>query len=175
MPRYASGKHALGISDRSGRAYLLKNMIKEWNGFFVGKDEFESKQPQLQPRRVLADPQAVKNSRPDRTEPPVEVLLPFNPFRSGISGSATITVNEPGHGRSTGDVVRFREVKDFDGFTESVIESSSGYPITVIEGDLRTNFQSIFYSFTANSGTATTGNVAGGGSFSSAGPVNITK
>ena len=175
MARYASNKYALGISDRSGAAYRLRDMRKEWTGMLVGKDEWEAKQPQLMPVKAQGDPQAIRDPRPDREEPAVEVLLPANAFTSSSSGSAVITVLEPGHGRSTSDVVRFREVKDFDGFTESVLESSSGYPITVIEGDLRTNFQSIFYSFTANSGTATTGNVAGGGSFSSAGPVNITK
>ena len=122
MAGYASGKHALGISDRSGRAYHLKNMLREWNGLLVGRDEYESKQPQLTPSRSDPDPQALKISRPDRTEPPVEVLLPFNSFKSGSSGSATITVTEPGHGRSTGDTVRFRDVEAFDGFTEAVIE-----------------------------------------------------
>ena len=141
-------------------------MIKEWNGFFVGKDEFESKQPQLQPRRVLADPQAVKNSRPDRTEPPVEVLLPFNSFKSGTSGSAIITVNEPGHGRSTGDVVRFRSVQSFDGFTETAIESSSGFSITKVDSDN--------YTFVSGSGTATSGDIRGGGGFASAGPVTVS-
>ena len=175
MPRYASGRHALGISDRSGRTYKLKNMIKEWNGFFVGRDEFESKQPQVQPRRVLAYPQAIKNSRPDRTEPPVEVLLPFNSFKSGSSGSSTITVREPGHGRVTGDVVRFREVEGFDGFTGTVLESSSGYSITVVPGTVSTEFQSLFYTFSASSGTSTIGNVSGGGNFASAGPVSLTK
>ena len=43
MPRYAGGKYALGISDRSGRAYPLTSMIKEWNGLLVGRDEFEAK------------------------------------------------------------------------------------------------------------------------------------
>jgi hypothetical protein len=45
MPRYASGKHSQGISDRSGRAYKIKDMLKEWTGLLVGRDEFEAKQP----------------------------------------------------------------------------------------------------------------------------------
>ncbi len=51
MGRYASGKYALGISDRSGRAYKLRDMIQEWNGLLVGKDEYEPKQPKIQPRK----------------------------------------------------------------------------------------------------------------------------
>jgi hypothetical protein len=141
MARYAGGKYALGISDRSGRAYHLSNMIREWNGNLVGKDEYEAKQPQL-------------------------VLLPFNAFKSGASGSAVITVTEPGHGRSTGDTVRFRDVEAFDGFTEAVLEVAAGRSITKIDDNR--------YSFTASSGTATTGNVTGGGGFASAGPVTLS-
>ena len=163
---YASGKYALGISDRSGRTYRLKDMIKEWNGLLVGKDEYEPKQPQLQPRHTKADPQALRISRPDRTEPAVEVLLAFNSFKSGSSGSATITVTQPGHGRSTGDTVRFRDVEAFDGFTEAVLEGSTGYTITKVNDDS--------YTFSASSGTATTGSVKGGGGFASAGPVTVS-
>ena len=47
MAKYASNKYALGISDRSGAAYKLRHMRKEWTGMLVGKDEWEAKQPQL--------------------------------------------------------------------------------------------------------------------------------
>ena len=94
------------------------------------------------------------------------VLLAFNSFKSGSSGSAVITVTEPGHGRSTGDTVRFRDVEAFDGFTEAVLEVAAGRTITKIDDDR--------YSFTASSGTATTGNVTGGGGFASAGPVTLS-
>ena len=166
MARFSSEKHALGISDRSGAAYKLKNMRKEWTGMLVGKDEWEAKQPQLTVVATPADPQALRNPRPDRTEPPVTVLLEFNPFTSGDSGSAVITVSEPGHGRSTGDTVRFRSCEDFDGFTETVLEDSDGYSITKIDSDS--------YSFTASSGTAGTGDVRGGGGSVSAGPVTVS-
>ena len=65
MARFARGKHAYGISDRSGFRYRIKDMRLEWNGSFVGKDEFESKHPQLEPKRVFADAQALRNARPD--------------------------------------------------------------------------------------------------------------
>jgi|TARA_R110002020_G_scaffold355897_2_gene568578 hypothetical protein len=166
MARFASNKYALGISDRSGAAYKLRNMRKEWTGFLVGKDEWESKQPQLNPLKVVGDPQALKNPRPDRTEPAVEVLLPFNGFRSAGSGTTTITVTEPGHGRSTGDTVRFRNVSPFDGFTESMLETEAGFSITEVDSDN--------YTFVATSGSATSGNVAGGGGVASAGPVTVS-
>ena len=70
MGKFASGKNALAISDRSGFRYRYKDMRREWNGLLVGKDEFEPKQPQLGPFRTVSDPQALKDARPqtlDRT------------------------------------------------------------------------------------------------------------
>ena len=69
MARFASGKNAYGISDRSGQRYKLNDMRKEWTGLLVGPDEFEIKHPQLEPRRKVIDPEALKNPRPDRIEP----------------------------------------------------------------------------------------------------------
>ena len=47
MPRFATGKNAYGISDRSGMKYRHRDLKKEWNGSLVGPDEFEAKHPQL--------------------------------------------------------------------------------------------------------------------------------
>jgi hypothetical protein len=65
---FASGKNAYGISDRSGFRYRLRDMKKEWTGALVGPDEFETKHPQLNPPRHRADPQALKDPRPDQGE-----------------------------------------------------------------------------------------------------------
>ncbi len=65
MARYASGKYAKAISDRSGMEYRYKDMRKEWNGLVVGKDEFERKHPQLGPFRKIHDPQTLKEPRPN--------------------------------------------------------------------------------------------------------------
>ena len=48
MPRYASGKKAVAISDRSGMEFPYNEMVKEWNGSLVHVSEFEAKQPQLE-------------------------------------------------------------------------------------------------------------------------------
>ena len=116
MARYASGKKAWGYSDRSGFRYRLREMRKEWNGLKVGPDEYEAKHPQLEPNYPGPDPTALYEPRPDaRTEVSVENLLGLNPFLSTAS-SASITVIEPSHGRSTSDTVRFRDAIGFDGF-----------------------------------------------------------
>jgi|TARA_E500000305_G_C3999025_1_gene226244 hypothetical protein len=165
MARYARAKNAYGISDRSGFRYKLRDMRKEWNGSFVGKDEYESKHPQLEPRLGFADAEAIKDARPDRTEPSVSVLLPLNPFKTGTAGTSTITVTEPSHGRSASNTVRFRNVEPFDGITSSDIQNSSGFSIaSVVDTD----------SYTVSvSGTATVGSIKGGGSIASAGPVTL--
>jgi|TARA_S200002703_G_scaffold48140_2_gene41639 hypothetical protein len=69
MAKFASGKYAYAISDRSGQRYRYKDMRKEWNGLLVGKDEWEPKHPQLGPFRKVVDPEALRNARPDRVEP----------------------------------------------------------------------------------------------------------
>ena len=66
MSKYASDKRAYGISDRSGFRYRLKDMRKEWTGLLVGKDEWESKQPQLEPIKTRPDPQALQDPRPEQ-------------------------------------------------------------------------------------------------------------
>ena len=64
MSKFAAGKYALGVSDRSGFVYKLNDMRLEWTGALVGPDEWEKKQPQLDPRKHISDPQALKNPRP---------------------------------------------------------------------------------------------------------------
>ena len=134
MGKFASGKYAYGISDRSGMRYRLRDMKVEWNGSLVGPDEFERKHPQLGPFRVPVDGQALKNARTDRSEPAVAVLLGLNPFVH--SGSGLITVTEKNHGRSTGNTVRFRTATGIGTeITKALIESASGYAITVTTTD----------------------------------------
>jgi hypothetical protein len=167
---FAAGKHALFISDRSGVAFPYRHMRIEWNGSRVGVSEFEAKQPQLTPPRNIIDPTALKDASPDRVEPAVEILLGSNPFISSSLGSSVITVIQPGHGRSTGDTVRFRKIAAFDGFTSSAMEYSSGYSITKTSND-RYTFD---ISSSSSSETATVGNKRGGGTSVSAGPVTVS-
>ena len=106
---YARGKYAKFISDRSGMEFPYTEMVVEWNGARVHRSEFEPKTPQDKPNKHTADAEALKFPRPDRTENAVATLLPRNPFRFTAS-SATVSVFEPEHGRSSSDTVRFRDV-----------------------------------------------------------------
>ena len=79
MGKYAVGKNAYGISDRSGFRYRLRDMRKEWNGLLVGKDEYEEKHPQIQPVRRAIDAEALRDPRPD-TNNIVSVTVSFPAF-----------------------------------------------------------------------------------------------
>ena len=164
MSNFSKGKYAQFISDRSGMAFPYNEMVIEWNGSRVHISEYEPKQPQLEPRAHGADPEGLQNAKPDRTEPATQNLLPGNPFNI-TSGSATIKVTEPSHGRSTSDTVVFRNVDGSPGgLAFTVFENSSGFSITVTGTDN--------YTFTLGS-TPTVTEKAGGMSVT-AGPVTLT-
>ena len=110
---YASGKHAYGISDRSGRRYRLREMKTEWTGGKVGPDEFEPKHPQLFPPRAFPDPQALRGPRPE-TELPEQrsiqhrynpvgfqdipgITPPNNLVAEGEVGTVTVTISDTGN------------------------------------------------------------------------------
>ena len=63
MPKFASGKFAKRISDRSGMAFPYNEMVQEWNGSWVHISEFEPKQPQLEPLPIVTDPQSLQYPR----------------------------------------------------------------------------------------------------------------
>lgn len=68
---FASGKHALAICDRCGFRYKYSQIREEWNGSRVCPECFENKHPQLDPPKVRADAEALRNAAPDVTESPV--------------------------------------------------------------------------------------------------------
>ena len=117
MSKYATGKYAKAISDRSGMEFPYKKMVREWNGAFVHFTEFEPKQPQLEPKPNGADGVSLLNTRTDRTEPPTAVALPKDPF-TVTNGSATLTVSLLNHSLKVGDFVLF-----FDGASNAPTQS----------------------------------------------------
>ena len=121
MPKYATGKHALAISDRSGLQFPWKEMVTEWTGAFVHVSEYEPKQPQLRPKTLSASAISLSKVRPARTAVPTPTILPNNPFTTTVS--TTVTVTQPNHNFSTGDAIRFRQVNGAVG----------GVPITTLE------------------------------------------
>ena len=161
MSKLSKGKYAQAISDRSGMQFPYNEMVTEWNGSFVHVSEFEAKQPQLEPKRYTGDPQGLMNARPARTEPATQNMLGPDPF-SLTSGSSTVTVTEINHGRSTADVVRFRNVEGSPGgLAFTVFENSSGFSITKVNAN----------SYTFDCGSNATVTETAGGMTVTAGPV----
>ena len=182
----ARGKYSKAISDRSGMEFPYTEMMKEWNGSFVHRSEYEEKHPQLELRTRGADAEGLLDARVDRTENEVVAILGPNPFETIAASSGIINVFEKSHGRSTSDTVRFRGApstsasfnnpKNFDGITGSNIAKAAGYSITVGKRDSSGNITNTtdFYHFTVDTNTATSGGVSGGGNSCSAGPATIT-
>ena len=109
MAKYAAGKYAYAISDRSGLKFPYDEMVREWNGSLVHTSEYEPKQPQLEPKPVGSDPQALYNPRPQPASKTSLTLLDSNPFTTVISGGTTfVNVFSENHQRAAGSVVRFR-------------------------------------------------------------------
>jgi len=199
MSKYATGKYAKAISDRSGLEFPYKEMVREWNGAFVHVSEYEPKQPQLEPKPNGADSIALLNTRTDRTEPATTVRLPNNPFETYQAGSAIINVFAPGHGLTDSTTYRFRgapttspgtgtstnpvfayaAIPNFDGISGSNIAKAAGY--TIRTGKYKAGARdasndyltSNFFFFTVDTNTATSGNIKGGGYGCSVGPITI--
>ena len=109
MSTFATGKQAYAISDRSGMRFPYTEMVREWNGFLVHYSEYEAKQPQLDPKPVGSDAQALRNPRVQRDSTPQLILLGNNPFEIIISGGNTfVNVYSLDHQRKAGSIVRFR-------------------------------------------------------------------
>lgn len=75
---YAKGKYAKAISDRSGMEFPYSEMVKEWNGSFVHRSEYESKHPQIRRRQHQADAIALQNPRPRPKEDNDDFVLYVN-------------------------------------------------------------------------------------------------
>ena len=191
MAKYATGKYAKAISDRSGLSFPYKEMVREWNGSFVHISEFEPKQPQLEPKPMNGDAISLRNVRPDRIENAVPYLLPTDAFETYEAGSRIINVTAPGHGLTNGDTKRFRgaplaitasggsfqftDPQSFDGISGSNIAKAAGYTITTglyVNDARNTSDFSVanFFHFTVDTDTAT----KGGGDGCSIGPVTLS-
>ena len=163
MAKYATGKYAKAISDRSGMEFPYREMVKEWNGSFVHVTEFEPTQPQLEPKPMNGDAISLRNVSPGRTETAVPNLLPSNAFTI-TNGSTTVSVNEPDHGRSTSDTVRFRDASNVANLPAATINASGGYTITKVDDN----------NYTFSSGVTASVTLEGGGDIASAGPVTVS-
>ena len=162
---YSAGKYAYGICDKTGFRYPIKELVFEMRngvrtGLKVGYDVVDPDHPQnFLGKFKVDDSQSLLDARPDRTEPEAERLLNPNPYTH--SGSGVINVKETNHGRTTGDTVRFRNSLGVGSLvTQSAMELSTGYSITVLTDDtykftipnISTGAESVNYAVTVVSG-----------------------
>jgi hypothetical protein len=91
MGKYASGKFAKRISDRSGMAFPYNEMVKEWNGSTVHISEYEEKHPQIEPLPIVNDPQSLENARSQ-----IAVSRVFVGGANGPINAGTIVVKPDG-------------------------------------------------------------------------------
>jgi len=67
----ATGKYSYGLCDYCGQRFRYLDLKKNWKGFMVCPEDYEPKEPQIEPQRFRGDVIALSNPRPDRTEPVV--------------------------------------------------------------------------------------------------------
>jgi hypothetical protein len=99
MARYATGKKAVAISDRSGFKIKHNDLKTTWDGLRVEREEWEPKHPQLTPAKNVFDATALFNPRPDNDPENVNIFIGFNydPFLDqrlrpsvGVAGTASV-------------------------------------------------------------------------------------
>ena len=135
MARYAKGKHAVLISDRSGWKIKYKDARTEWTGARVSKFEWEAKQPQLDPQKYLkraAGGNVLYNPRPDNDSVPTTVRL--GPLHSKYSGQAAI---------------------NFGHVQISLFEDASGFELTVSQGTVVISIVAVVSGIEATSAQGT--------------------
>ena len=137
MAKFAKGKHALAISDRSGLAFPWREMVTEWNGAFVHYSEFERKQPQLEPRPFVADPQGLQKARPQVAPLPTPDLLEENPITTNnISIGSVYVITQPNSRILVNDVVRLMSIKS------NLVSSTTALQKSIQELELSTTLAS---------------------------------
>ena len=112
MGKYASGKFAKRISDRSGMAFPYNEMVKEWNGSTVHISEYEEKHPQLEPLPIIQDPQSLENARPQIAVSRVFVGGSNGPLRGGRRVVKPDGADAPYDGKGFGLTVNRFETAD---------------------------------------------------------------
>lgn len=90
---YATGKYSYGLCDYCGQRYPYNVLRKNWRGFKVCPEDYEPKEPQLDPLKYRGDAIALLQPRPDRIEPvDVYVGQPGYTYFQSI-GSANNVIN----------------------------------------------------------------------------------
>ena len=152
---YATGKFSFGLCDYCGQRYPYNVLRKNWRGFKVCPEDYEPKEPQLEPLKYKGDAIALLEPRPDRLEPvDVYVGQPGYTYFQSI-GSANNTINMTPYPGQT-SVQGVGGVGTVTVLTSAVV-SFSGVSATGQIGTVSASGNSVIISFSESA--SATGNV----------------
>lgn len=93
---YATGKFSYGLCDYCGQRYPYTVLRKNWRGFKVCPEDYEPKEPQLEPLKYRGDAIALYQPRPDRIEPvTVYVGTPGDSLFQSIGSAYNVNNMQP--------------------------------------------------------------------------------
>ena len=155
---YATGKFSFGLCDYCGQRYPYNVLRKNWRGFKVCPEDYEPKEPQLEPLKYKGDAIALLEPRPDRLEPvDVYVGQPGYTYFQSI-GSANNTINMTPYPGQT-SVQGVGGVGTVTVLTSAVV-SLSGVSATGQIGTVSASGNSVIIPFSGSaSGSGNIGNV----------------
>ena len=122
MGKYARGKHAVLIDDRSGFKIRYKDARTEWTGFRVYKGDWEPKQPQLDPEMYIqgGDPSVLDKPRPPQSTS--DTIVSLGPLHGKFSGQCAANLGRVAIGAG----------EDAQGFQATGVLNSTGIAIAVV-------------------------------------------
>ena len=122
MGKYARGKHAVLIDDRSGFKIRYKDARTEWTGFRVYKGDWEPKQPQLDPEMYIqgGDPSVLYKPRPPQSTS--DTIVSLGPLHGKFSGQCAANLGRVAIGAG----------EDAQGFQATGVLNSTGIAIAVV-------------------------------------------
>ena len=122
MGKYARGKHAVLIDDRSGFKIKYKDARTEWNGFRVYKGDWEPKQPQLDPGKYIegSGPTVLYKPRPPQNTSATIVQL--GPLHGKYSAQCAANLGRVAIGKG----------EDAQGFQANGVLNASGIAIAIV-------------------------------------------
>ena len=122
MGKYARGKHAVLIDDRSGFKIKYKDARTEWNGFRVYKGDWEPKQPQLDPGKYIegSGPTVLYKPRPPQNTS--STIVQLGPLYGKYSAQCAANLGRVVIGAG----------EDSEGFQANSVLNATGIAIAIV-------------------------------------------
>ena len=122
MGKYARGKHAVLIDDRSGFKIKYKDARTEWNGFRVYKGDWEPKQPQLDPGKYIegSGPTVLYKPRPPQNT--AATIVQLGPLHGKYSAQCAANLGRVAIGKG----------EDAQGFQANGVLNANGIAIAIV-------------------------------------------